>query len=103
MLKAVAAFSLCVASSGLALAEDRQDRQPSAPQALSDAELDAITAGAPGPLTVIISNPGKGLVFKIDPPSHFICINCGASSDKTNGVIITPSGKFIVIPGGPFP
>ncbi len=93
------ALIACVATWGLALAEDNKEQSSNAvPQALSDAQLDDITAGG---VTVIISNPGSGEVSKIDNPNRFICINCGGSSDKTNGVIITPSGKFIVIPGGP--
>ena len=101
MLKKLGQAALigCLATSSFAGADDRNDQQgKAAPQALSDAELDSITASGP---TIIISNPGKGEVSMVDNPNRFICINCGGPSDTTNGVIITPSGKFIVIPGGP--
>ncbi len=93
----------CAVLCGVASAEEWPPQpEPQAltidtPQALTDAELDAIAAGG---VTVIVSNPGRANVFNTEA-SHIICINCGGLSDKTNGIVITPQGKFIVIPGGP--
>lgn len=99
MLKKLGRVALmaCVTGSAAAFADDTQDQPAKAPQALTDAQLDAITAAG---VTVIISNPGNGQTFHVRH-GNFICINCGGPSDTTNGVIITPKGKFIVIPGGP--
>ena len=97
MLNKVAHLVLAavVASSGVARAEDQE--KPAAPQALTDADLDAITAAG---VTVIVSNPGHASVFNIRH-DNFICVSCGGPSDTTNGLVITPKGKIIIIPGGP--
>lgn len=88
-------FAAWVASSGVAQAEDHE--KPAAPQALTDAELDAITAAG---VTVIVSNPGNAKVFNVRH-DNVICVSCGGPSDATSGLIITPKGKIIIIPGGP--
>jgi hypothetical protein len=99
MLKKVA-WAVLIVCSAVAYAEDKRDPQAPAPQVLSDAELDAITAGG---VTVFIGNPGNAVVFN-NSASRTICVNCGgAPSDVTFGFVIPPSGKFIVIPGGPLP
>jgi hypothetical protein len=94
-------FAACVANSGLALAEEQEAEATSTShKTLSDAELDAITAG--GPVFVSIGNPGHANVLNIEPATRFICINCGgAPQDVTTGLVVTPNGKVIAIPGGP--
>ncbi|HET7670911.1 MAG TPA: hypothetical protein VFK84_10925 [Burkholderiales bacterium] len=89
----VAAFALVCA----AQAEEEKQTQaaPGIPEPvrLGDAELDEVTAG----ITVVLFTPGKGNVT-INEPNRSILITGGSPS--TFGFILTPNGKFIIIPGG---
>ena len=66
----------------LVVAEDKSAAEPSISKAvpLTDAQLDAITAGTA--LTAnIITNPGNAVKFDLDG-NHISCVNCAGGSDK---------------------
>lgn len=88
-------LAVCVAGSGFAFAEEQSPARTPEPQALSDAELEGITAGAITFGQVSVFNPGKADVFK-QPHNLIICINCfnSGSNPETTGAmfLITPAG-----------
>ncbi len=112
------ALAASFAMSAVALAEDavpkKQAAEPNASRAvqLSDAQLDAITAGE-AVQAVLVFNPGnaKVLKFKGDPlsPTHVTCVNClPLGGDKTTGVVFVinrghPEGMMHFIGGRLFP
>jgi hypothetical protein len=79
--------------------------QASSAVKLSDADLDQVTAGSGAISQVVIFNPGKAEVLKIngrpgaEMPSHATCINCfELDVPRTSGAVgvVLPNGGMVV-------
>lgn len=99
----------CLAVSNSALAEQPLRSGAAGPQALSDSDLDAITAGANDDLILQykqVLNPGNAEIFKISNDGKKIhCVNCDGQTDnaQTSGFLIiikTTGAKIKCIGGG---
>ena len=111
MLKIVArlaSLALCLAASGLAFAQEQAQEKRSAPQALTEAQLDGITAGSITFHLVSVFNPGNADVFKISPDGTRIhCVNCSGPTHNPGTsvglVLIKTHGRSLVKCNGSAP
>jgi hypothetical protein len=108
MVVVAAAFAAvstsALAENGATEATNAAPQSKSAAVKLSDAELDRITAGTGAMSEVVMFNPGKAEVQKMNH-SHFTCINCDPLLDVlldapegTSGFmnVLLPNGRFVM-------